>query len=244
MIQLNPGLDVAALAADYAVKRRLQVRDFLTEPSAEHVLGMLKQLPWGLALNDGPRVAELDAAALARLTQADAQRIIAGVHERARTSYQFIYAYYPLFARYFRAGAAREPLFEAYEFMNSEPVLAFARALTGIPGIRWADAQATSFRAGHFLKYHTDEVPSQKRAAAYVLNLTKGWGRDWGGFLQFFDERYDVEEAYRPAWNALNVFTIPADHSVGVVAPFVQAERLSLTGWFREDDPPGPIGGR
>lgn len=244
MIELNPGLDVAALAKSYGDKRRLQVRDVLTEASAEHVLAMLQRLPWGLALNDGPRVAEIDAATLARLSAADRSRLIAGAYERARSGYQFVYAYYPLFAAYFRPGAPREPLFEAYEFLNSPAVLAFVRQLTGLGGIRWADAQATCFRAGHFLKYHTDEMPSEKRAAAYVLNLTKGWGRDWGGFLQFFNDQYDIEEGLRPVWNALNIFTIPAHHSVSMVAAYAPGERLSITGWFREDDPPGQIRGR
>jgi Rps23 Pro-64 3,4-dihydroxylase Tpa1-like proline 4-hydroxylase len=36
-----------------------------------------------------------------------------------------------------------------------------------------------------------------------------------------------------PAFNALNVFRVPALHSVSTVAPFVSAARLSLTGWLR-----------
>jgi Rps23 Pro-64 3,4-dihydroxylase Tpa1-like proline 4-hydroxylase len=40
------------------------------------------------------------------------------------------------------------------------------------------------------------------------------------------------------------VFTVPVDHAVEMVAPFADGLRLSLTGWLRADEPPGPIPGR
>jgi len=241
----NPALDLPQLAADYARKGRLQVRDVFTEPTAEALLAMLeRETPWGIAFNDGARVIQLDQAQCQGLSPADRQRIAAGVAEGARRGYQFIYSFFPLFQAYFDPGAPRSPLFALYEWLNSPAFLDFARRLTGLDGIVWADAQATMFSSGQFLKYHTDETPSQQRLAAYVINLTKDWGRDWGGFLQFFDEKYDVEEALRPVFNAINIFTVPADHAVGVVAPYVQRGRLAITGWLRGDQPPGPIGGR
>jgi Rps23 Pro-64 3,4-dihydroxylase Tpa1-like proline 4-hydroxylase len=241
----NPRLDLPLLAKGYALKGRLQVRDVFTEATAEAVLAMLeRETPWGLAFNDGNRVVQLDAAQCARLSVADRQRIGAGVMEGAREGYQFIYSLFPLLQAYFDPRAPRLPLFAVFEWLNSPVFLDFARRLTGLEGIVWTDAQATMFGAGQFLKYHTDETPSQQRLAAYVINLTKGWGRDWGGFLQFFDEKYDVEEALRPVFNAINIFTVPADHSVSVVAPYVQRGRLAITGWLRGDQPPRPIGGR
>jgi SM-20-related protein len=241
-IALNPALDADDLAEAYRARRRLQIRDLLTEPSAEEVFGAIEAVPWGLAYNEGSSVVELDANALARLSREEAARIMAGIHERARSGYQFLYSYYPLLTAYFTPGAERLPLFEMFEFINSPPFIDFIRRVTGLADIRWADGQATLFRAGHFLKYHTDESPSEQRLAAYVINMTKGWGRDWGGYLQFFDEHYDVEQAFRPVFNAINIFTIPADHSVSMVSSYAPGNRYSITGWFRGDDPPGPIG--
>jgi SM-20-related protein len=241
----NPALDLPALAADYAVRRRLQVRDVFTEAAAERMLAMLeRETPWGLAFNDGDRVVQLDAARCAALGPAERQHIANGVAEGARRGYQFIYSLYPLLQAYFDAKAPPSPLFALFEWLNGPEFLDFARRLTGLDGIVWADAQATMFGPGQFLKYHTDETPSQQRLAAYVINLTKDWGRDWGGFLQFFDAKYDVEEALRPVFNAINIFTVPADHSVGIVAPYVQRGRLAITGWLRGDQPPRSIGGR
>jgi Rps23 Pro-64 3,4-dihydroxylase Tpa1-like proline 4-hydroxylase len=238
---LNDSLDLARLAVRYQEKRRIQVRDVLRPQSAEEILAIVKALPWGLAFNQGSRVIELDAARLAQLSAQDRADMLQSVIEGARSGYQFLYSYYPLFAAYFAQGRPHHSVFSIYEFLNSTPFLDFIRKLTGHQGIRWADAQATRFRAGHFLKYHTDEAPEHKRVAAYVMNFTKGWGRDWGGLLQFFDAQYDVEHAYRPIFNGLNIFTVPADHSVSMVANYVTQDRLSITGWFREDEPPAPI---
>jgi len=241
-IGLNPALDAHELAGAYRAKGRIQIRDLLGEESAAAVLAALEGVPWGLAFNEGANVVQLDADAVAKLSREQAAQIMAGVHERARSGYQFLYAYYPLLTAYFTPGTERLPIYDAFEFINSAPFLDFIRTVTGLANIRWADGQATLFRAGHFLKYHTDESPKETRLAAYVINMTKGWGRDWGGFLQFFDERYDVEQAFRPVFNAINIFTIPADHSVSMVSSYAPGNRLSITGWFRGDDPPGPIG--
>ena len=244
MLSINAAHDPDSLARDYAAKGRLQIRDFLVEADAESVLqSMTNATPWGVAFNDGPRVIQLDMQATARMTAAQGQELLAGIQQRARTGYQFVYNYYPLYESYFDPNAARTPLFAAFEFVNSPAFLDFTRRLTGLEDIRWADAHATLYQAGHFLKYHTDETPSQRRLAAYVLNFTKGWGRDWGGYLQFFNDRYDIEEAYRPIFNGLNIFTIPADHSVGMVSSYCANGRYSITGWLRGDEPPGPIGG-
>jgi hypothetical protein len=66
-LELNPALDVASLAKDYGRKKRLQIRNFLTEQSAQTAYSDLQDLPWGLAYNDGPHVEQLHAEALARL---------------------------------------------------------------------------------------------------------------------------------------------------------------------------------
>ena len=244
MVKLNPALDVDALARDYARKGRMQVRDILEEESAEQVHAMLAgQTPWWVAFNEGEKVHQLSPEQVRALSPQQVAQIMQAIQQRAQVQYQFLYEYYPLYSKYFDPAAPRLAIHDAYEFINSEPVLAFLRKLTGKPGIRWADGHATLYRSGHFLKYHTDEKPEDRRAAAYVLNFTKGWGRDWGGYLQFFNERYDVEEAYRPVFNALNIFTVPMDHSVNQVASYAPGHRFSITGWLREDEPPGPIGG-
>jgi Rps23 Pro-64 3,4-dihydroxylase Tpa1-like proline 4-hydroxylase len=243
-LELNPLLNVAALRKDYAPKKRLQVRNFLTEESAEAAHRYLEELPWGLVYNDGPNVHQLHAHMLAQLQEREAAQIMAGIRERARDQYQFLYSFYPVLTAYFSPQVTRHRIFEFFELINSEPVIDAVRAITGLPDIRWADGQATWYQPGHFLKGHTDEEAATGRVAAYVMNLSPLWERDWGGFLQFFDENDNIEEAFKPSFNTLNIFTIPQLHSVSMVSTYVTAKRLAVTGWFRSDDPPGPIGKR
>lgn len=230
------------MARDYAVRKRLQVPGFLEPASATSVLNALHELPWGLAYNEGDTVHQVSPDQVAAMDDREGSRIMAGIQERARKQYQFLYAFFPTLAAYISPNSPRFRIFEFFEFLNSEPVLDFVRRLTGLDQIRWADAQATWYRPGHFLKAHTDEDASTGRVAAYVMNLSQDWDRDWGGFLQFFDSRDNIEEAFRPSFNTLNIFTIPQLHSVSMVSTYVHSERLAVTGWFRIDNPPAPIG--
>lgn len=241
-LSLNSSLDIPGLAQRYREKGRIQIKDFLSPESAQAVLEELHSLPWGLAYNDGGQVVQLHSDQLARLGNREAAEIMAGIRDRARRDYQFLYAFYPVLTAYFSPAIERRPIFEFYEFMNGPAVLSLIREVTDMPGINWADGQATWYKPGHFLKAHTDEAPTERRLAAYVMNFSPDWDRDWGGFLQFFDREGNVERGIRPNFNALNLFTIPASHSVSMVSTYVTAKRMSVTGWFRGDQPPGPIG--
>ena len=243
-LALNPNLDAPELAEAYRQRKRGQIRDFLDPTCAEAVLAELEKLPWGLAYREGTRVVELYASAVARLDPREAARIMEGIREQARREYQFLYAYYPILTAYFSPEVPDQPIFRLYEFINSEPVLELVRKVTGLENIAWADAQATFFKPGHFLTAHSDEMAAEGRLAAYVLNFTPDWDLDGGGFLQFFDDRGDIEQALKPAFNALNLFTIPQLHSVSMVSTWVTGKRLAMTGWFRSDSPPGKIGNR
>lgn len=244
VIELNPTLAREALAAEYRRKLRGQVRDFLTFESARAVHRELEPLPWAMAYNDGAEVVQLSEQQLASLNPRDAAEIMRGIQARARGQYQFLYSFFPILTAYFSPEVPRLGIFDFYEFINSETVLEFIRGLTGLSNIAWADAQATWYKPGHFLKAHTDEEAATGRVAAYVMNLSPVWERDWGGFLQFFDSDDNIEMAFKPSFNALNIFTIPQNHSVSMVSTYVTEKRLAVTGWFRSDQPPGPIGNR
>lgn len=243
-LSVNPALDPSRLAETYADDRRAQIRDFLTDESAKKCHEDLEALPWGLAFNEGEKVAQIHAHKLAELGNREAAVIMAGIRDRARREYQFLYAFYPILTAYFSPQVRRHGIFDFYELINSTPVLDLIRTVTGLSDIRWADAQATWFKPGHFLKTHSDEQEAEGRRAAYVMNLSPVWDQDWGGFLQFFDEQGNIEQAFKPTFNTLNLFTIPQLHSVSMVSTYVVEKRLAVTGWFRSDEPPGPIGNR
>jgi SM-20-related protein len=244
MTRINPALDAGKLARQFKRERgRLQIRDFLAAEEAEWTYDQLaNRTPWGLVYNVGGAVEDLSNEQLARLSVQQLNQIAAGVVERAKTQFQFLYHSYPITPQYFNTRST-VPVLRFYEFLNSPATLEFLRLLTGRPDVRWADAQATLYARGHFLKSHSDLEPhNNRRAAAYVINFTKLWERDWGGYLQFYNDRHDIELAWRPIFNALNIFRVPHDHSVEMVTPFAGGRRLAITGWLRTDDPPGPFG--
>jgi len=243
--RINPNLDVDALAAELGSERRLQVRDFFVPADAEEIHGILaRRTPWWLVYNVGDRVEQLAPNMLSTMAPEQVESVLGQVVERAKTQYQFVYASFPILGNYFTPSEPAMPIGRILEFLNAPPVLAWFRRLTGREDVQWIDAQATLYQSGHFLKSHSDLDPAGTRAAAYVLNFTKLWERDWGGYLQFFNEDHDIELALRPIFNAMNIFLVPADHSVGIVSPFAYGDRLSVTGWLRTDSPPGPIGAR
>lgn len=132
-----------------------------------------------------------------------------------------------------RRGGALAPLEAVHDFLNGEAFLSFVRTLTGEPRCAYSDVMVSRYRAGDFLSAHDDDIVGKKRLFAYVLNFTPIWRADWGGVLNFLDEDGHVAEGYAPTFNALNLFRVPQEHAVSVVAPFAGGPRLSITGWVR-----------
>ncbi len=177
--------------------------------------------------------AELSIEEIEELPPAERVVFERGLHDLARDSFRYVFDSIRVSADC-RAGKPMDPVLrQAWEFMNSEGFLAFVRDLTGDDRAVYADMMATRYLPGHFLTAHDDEAPGAGRLFAYVLNLTPRWRADWGGVLMFLDDEDHVAEGYVPAWNALNIFTVPQRHAVSLVAPFAGGERISLTGWIR-----------
>lgn len=131
-------------------------------------------------------------------------------------------------------------LHQYLDFMNRDEMLGFMRRLSGIGEIIRSDAQATCYRAGHFLSVHDDAANYQPRRLAYVFGFTWGWQPDWGGYLLFLDKDGDLQAGLLPRFNVLNVFAVPQYHAVSMVNPAASAARYSITGWFLDGPEAGP----
>src|SRR5689334_22807714 len=172
--RINPNLDVDALAAELAGRRRLQVREFFPPTDAEEIHGILAtRTPWWLVYNVGDRVEQVAPHVLSAMQPQQVERILGEVVERAQTEYQFVYASFPIVGNYFTPSETAMEIGRIFEFLNDPPVLAWFRRLTGRDDVQWIDAQATLYQSGHFLKSHSDLEPGGARVAAYVLNFTK-----------------------------------------------------------------------
>lgn len=237
LFQLNPALDRAALATAFARHRRIQIRDVLTRETAATVHDVLaRATPWGFAIRDAARETHLGPAEQAALTppaKAELGRNVAAV-VRDR-GYGFAYQRYPMLTAYLERRDPDGPLALLVEHLNDAPLLELVRAVTGDDAIVKADAQATLFAPGQFLGLHDDgRTDESGRRIAYVLNFTRDWHEDWGGYLLFYDADGDVVAGFRPRWNALNLFAVPQRHNVTYVPPWSPVGRFAITGWFRD----------
>jgi SM-20-related protein len=228
---LNPALDRDRIAKDFARDRRVHIPGILTEESAARVHRCLAQeTDFSLLCRSGDDQAQ--AWRVAGLTAQQEAELMNTAYTRAQDGFHYLYDGHVLS----RDGEAYpDPshyLAAITRFLNSAPLLDFARRVTGNPAIAFADAQATRYRRGHFLNRH-DDANDRGRIAAYVLNMTPRWRPDWGGALLFPDRPGHFSGGYLPAFNALNILAVPQDHLVGFVSPFAGAHRLSITGWFR-----------
>lgn len=239
IFEVNRDLDRKALAEQFALRKRIQVRDVLTRETAVALRKVMAELtPWGMVMQAGAnepvdyRVEELRESR----GNERAQQTNKAVHEAAaRGEHAFRFARYPLVRAYQEKWDPGGPHDVLLEEINSEPFLDLVRAVTGIAELDRADGQATLFGRQHFLGHHWDRHVSESWRVAYVLNLTADdWRPDWGGYLLFYDSEGDVIEGFMPRFNTLNLFSVPQAHAVSFVPPFAPQARFAVSGWFRD----------
>lgn len=236
LFEINPALDRATLADEFAINRRVQVRDILTEAAAATIHQVLAAgTPWGLAwqANDGPSALRPDE--MAGLSAEQRQAMGRAIMQNAGAGrYSFAYHRYPMVEAYTKRWRPDGPHDLLLEHINDQPMIDFVREVTGFANLVKADAQATLFAPGQFLGLHHDSHVDEGWKVAYVLNFARDWHEDWGGYLLFYDEDGDVIAGYKPRFNALNMFAVPQRHSVTYVPPFSPVGRFAITGWFRD----------
>ncbi len=230
-------LDPARLAPAFRQHARLHIPDVLEAGFARDLaVSLTAHVPWSRSLTIGGKPYDAGLDAMAQIAPEARAQLEATLAQGARDGFQYDFDSWRLSDHMeagLRSGGGLAPVEAAYDFLNSAAFLDFVRILTGDPRPAYCDAQATRYRAGHFLNAHDDDIAGKHRLYAYVLNLTPAWKIDWGGLLLFHDADGHVSEGLAPRFNSLNIFRVPQAHSVSQVASFVTAQRLSITGWIR-----------
>jgi hypothetical protein len=232
-----PAFDVLAAAQTLKSTGRVHIPNALSEADAESLQADMDAARWVVAMVNGGQVLRFNPGMVSALDVAERTRIVEAVHADAGVHFQYLYDKFSVDAVCAAGRPCPPALAGIYAAFNSEQWLNTFRALTGDERIAKVDCHASRYRPGHFLTSHNDEDPAKVRLFAYVLNLTRNWRVEWGGLLQFQDEHDNVTGAYTPAWNALNVFSVPQRHSVSMVTPGARVDRLSLTGWLQLSGP-------
>lgn len=234
-------LDEEALARQFAQTGRLHIPDFLQPELARKLHEVLSDaMPWARTFTINNKSYDIELTAQAQTPEHVLTQVAEAVALGGRTGFAYDFELWRI-SDEIEAGRrptdARRVLGEIYDLLNGEAFLSLFRRLTGMSSAIYCDAQATRYRAGHFLTSHDDAVEGKSRLCAMVLGLTPEWRTEWGGLLLFHDADGHVLEGYTPRFNALNIFSIPQIHSVSQVAGFVTAERLSVTSWVRSARP-------
>lgn len=237
--RLNLERDGGRLADAFQAVGRIRIPEFLAAAGAERLLAALETSDdWKLILNQDDQVIEIDRSMQAAMPREKKMQLARALNAGAVKGFQ--YCYETIKAPHADAARAADPtpLNDFARFLSSPEVIEFLRGVTGASDITFADAQATAYGPGHFLTPHDDLAPKQQRRVAYVLNLTPKWHVEWGGLLTFHDDSTKLAEAFIPAFNTLNLFSVPQLHSVSFVTPFAPFRRYSITGWLRTGTPP------
>lgn len=225
---INNDLDITALKKAFALKRRLQIQNFLQDSSAEQInICLQHQVPWVSAERGFPDT-PIDPSTV---HDAHASALLEA-QLRAKNAFHFYYERYLIIDA---IKAQRDPgllIHRVLEFFNSPEFLDFIRYFANDPTLNMVSAQATRYRPGQFLRLHNDKHDDEGRKFAYVLNLSKAWQADWGGLLHFIDEEQEMLDSFVPHWNSLSLFAVPVNHYVSMVMPWAETDRYAITGWW------------
>jgi Rps23 Pro-64 3,4-dihydroxylase Tpa1-like proline 4-hydroxylase len=232
---LNPELDTAALAEEYARDGRVRIKNLFTEDFARRIAAYCQDhVPYEYLTHvDGKNVV-ISAAEMEQLSPEQLQQLNQSVTDNARQGRGFFYCGYKMQrADNDSDDEAMRELHSVFDYLNGEEMLSFIAAISGRDDLQSADAQYTRYTAGQFLTRHRDDVDAEQRRLAYVISFTEGWHPDWGGLLQFYAEDGSPRDAWAPEFNSMSLFDVSHIHAVTFVAPFHALSRCSLTGWFR-----------
>jgi Rps23 Pro-64 3,4-dihydroxylase Tpa1-like proline 4-hydroxylase len=226
--------DKSELARVFKEAGRVHIPEFLDPESALRIYRTLAdQEEWNLAWNDRGKHTDLSYTGVLDWTTEQRDSLEERIHAQAETAFEYCYAAIPIYDIYRNKQMPGHFFNQIYELFMRPSLIDFVGHITGDSSIAYADMQATRYSRGHFLNEHDDNIEGKNRVAAYVLNLTPEWRRDWGGALVFTDQNGKSGSCFFPTYNALNIFSVPQKHSVSFVTPFAGAHRYSITGWFR-----------
>ena len=223
---------IANFAQDLREKSRVQIPGLLTPAYADRLLAAAREVDYSVVTTRESGHLDLPSTWLASLDPSQRKGLGQTIQASATARFQYLFDNHPIYDLV-QAGQAAPVWRDLVAFLNGEAFLGLMRRLTGEPRIAMADAQLTRFRPGHFLTRHDDHADGKNRYFAYVLNLSPVWMADWGGLLAFHGEEGNVDAAFTPRFNALNLLRTPQPHSVTQVALFAGGDRISVTGWLR-----------
>jgi Rps23 Pro-64 3,4-dihydroxylase Tpa1-like proline 4-hydroxylase len=240
MFRLHPDLDPDLLAAAYRRDGWVHIPNFMDGEAAAELHRLLRaRADWRQVLTTASGGAvELDRPTRSALTLDQVRALDEAVYAQARSGFQYRFETLRVPDSRSDREASDDALFAFADWLSGGEARDFLRAVTGHPELGFADAQGTAYAPGDFLTGHDDAIEGKDRRAAYVFGLTPVWRIEWGGLLLFHGADGHVTRGLAPAFNSLNLFTVPTMHSVSEVTRAAPYRRYSITGWLRAGPQP------
>jgi SM-20-related protein len=234
--QINQELDRDQLRQKFHQRNRVNIQNFLCLPGVEALYDHLaNEIEWSYFLFGDSHLWEVTPESRREYTSEQEDALYDVAYSAVQSGYSFLYETNRLTTREANGATKRvshSSLMAAFDsFLNSEAFLEFAKQVTGQNDVVRTEANATSFRPGHFLAAHDDSASGTRRLA-FVVNLGRSWRPEWGGLLEFISPGGHIEEAFVPYFNSLNLFRVPQAHAVSCVAPFAPTPRFAVSGWL------------
>lgn len=215
-------IEPSAFGDDDRYRLASAIPDDTARTVAEH---LRTRSDWHLTMNVGGQNARVLPEALAAYPKDQREQLSRDLYANAAKGRGFHYDSIDL------TGDEEGPLGDLFRTIQSSATLQAVSELTGEP-VASVSGQATRYRPGQWLTRHKDDPRGETRRLAYVLSLTERWHPDWGGLLQFFEDDGTPRDAWMPGLGVLSLFHVRHVHSVTYVAPWAEAPRLAVTGWF------------
>jgi Rps23 Pro-64 3,4-dihydroxylase Tpa1-like proline 4-hydroxylase len=147
---LSPNLDIEKFAAEFQIKKRIQIQNALQPEFAERLHHCLDaEVPWGVAYvgADGkPEILTSDR--VSGFTDKEWAAINGQVLKTASHDFQFLYNSYMVLNAYLQKRDPGLLLHRMFEYLNGDYFLTFVRKVTGRMDIARVDAQATRYIPG------------------------------------------------------------------------------------------------
>jgi SM-20-related protein len=233
---LNPSLDLAGLAREFAQRRRIRIHGVLAPDFAAAVAADMGRLPYKWFCATGKGVEVFDPREIAGWSRGEQQELQHELHSAASRGQGFAYLGFGMTDAW-RVGVPDTPLGRLHTGIAAPETQAAIRTITGADTFDHAFAQATEYRPGHYLTRHLDDPAGEARRFAFVWGLTPAWHPDWGGLLQFYARDGRPLDSFAPGFNTLDLFDVSHVHAVTYVAPFALHPRHAVSGWYMKGEP-------
>jgi SM-20-related protein len=235
---INPRLDSAQLHEEFRKGNRLCIENFLQPATAEALYkNLMHEVSWRTLVVCNERL--LGTPPGEPVTPGNGREILEYALDGARTGFASVYDADHAFPedQLEGTGIAATPapstLADFRHFLSSSTFVDFVGRVTGLTTIDRVSSQATRFRPGHFVMFHSatwSADSSRKRRADFCMDLTPTWKPEWGGLVEFRNARGNTIEGFVPSFNTLDLFLFPQGHWVSAVAPFADGPRLAVLG--------------